>query len=102
MKAVLAFVAWLILACQFILGQVNPNYHTVKGHYRNGTYVQPYNRTNPNSTNVDNYSTKPNINPWTGEKGSIEPDYQIPTYSIPYNNPSTAPSTFYYTLQKFD
>ena len=35
--------------------QVNSNYHKVSGYYKsNGTYVQPYYRTNPNSTISDN------------------------------------------------
>lgn len=64
---------WITLT---VISQVNPNYHRVEGYYRsNGTYVAPHYRTNPNSTINDNYSTKPNINPWTGEPGSIEPEY---------------------------
>jgi len=36
----------------------------VKGYYRsNGTYVQPYRRTRPNSTKLDNYSYPGNSNP---------------------------------------
>ena len=35
----------------------------------NGTYVQPHIRTSPNSTRIDNYSTKGNINSHTGNKG---------------------------------
>ena len=39
----------------------------VDGYYRNnGTYVQPYRRTSPNQTNVDNYSFPGNANPNTG------------------------------------
>ena len=59
----------LFLVIFFSLGvgafaQVNSNYHKVSGYYKsNGTYVQPYYRTNPNSTISDNYSTYPNINP---------------------------------------
>lgn len=36
----------------------------------NGTYVQGYTRTSPNSTTSDNYSTKGNINPYTGQEGT--------------------------------
>ena len=43
----------------------------VSGHYRsNGTYVQPYQRSESNSTKLDNFSTKGNINPYTGKKGT--------------------------------
>ena len=42
----------------------------VRGHYRgNGTYVQPHYRSNPNGLKHDNWSTKGNINPYTGERG---------------------------------
>lgn len=44
----------------------------VNGYYRkNGTYVAPYFRSDRNSTKFDNYSTKGNINPYTGKKGTV-------------------------------
>jgi hypothetical protein len=49
---------------------------SVHGYYRkDGTYVQPHHRSNPNSTTRDNWSTKGNVNPYTGEEGTHEPDY---------------------------
>lgn len=68
----------LVLFCSFLISkssiaQINSNSHYVKPHYRSGTYVKGYYRTNPNSTINDNYSTKPNINPYTGKKGTITP-----------------------------
>jgi hypothetical protein len=43
----------------------------VQGYTRsNGTYVQGYYRTAPNSTTLDNYSTKGNYNPYTGSYGT--------------------------------
>lgn len=46
----------------------------VSGYERaNGTYVQPYERTTPNSTRSDNYSTKGNVNPYTGKAGTRDP-----------------------------
>lgn len=54
----------------------NSNHVRVKGYYKsNGTYVKPYVRTAPNSTIRDNFSTKPNVNPYTGEKGTVIFDY---------------------------
>jgi hypothetical protein len=41
----------------------------VRGYYRQGYYVMPYYRSSPNSTKYDNWSTKGNINPFTGQKG---------------------------------
>jgi len=40
---------------------------------RNGTYVAPHYRSSPNSTKMDNYSTKGNVNPYTGKKGYKQP-----------------------------
>jgi hypothetical protein len=40
---------------------------------KNGTYVAPHRRTRPNSTRGDNWSTKGNINPYTGKEGTKEP-----------------------------
>jgi hypothetical protein len=41
---------------------------------RDGTYVQPHYRTAPNSTQRDNFSRKPNVNPYTGKPGTREPE----------------------------
>lgn len=49
----------------------NSSSHGVRGHIkRDGTYVAPYRRTDSNRKFEDNYSTKPNANPWTGETGT--------------------------------
>ena len=46
----------------------------VKGYYRsNGTYVQPHYRTSPDNSLHNNYSTKGNVNPYTGRKGTVNP-----------------------------
>jgi hypothetical protein len=43
----------------------------VRGHYRgNGTYVQPHMRTNPDNSRQNNWSTSPNVNPYTGAFGT--------------------------------
>lgn len=63
----------------------------VRGYFRqNGTYVQPYWRTTPNSNLYDNYSTKGNVNPYTGQRGYENP-YKYPSYNPPSINP---PSIF--------
>ena len=47
----------------------------VNGYNRsNGTYVQGYYRTTPNSTRNDNYSTVGNTNPYTGTSGTKSGD----------------------------
>lgn len=48
--------------------------NSVKGYTKkDGTYVAPHNRTNPNGTQRDNWSSKPNYNPYTGKEGKKEP-----------------------------
>jgi hypothetical protein len=47
----------------------------VKGYYKkNGTYVEPHYRSSPNGTTNDNYSTKGNVNPYTGQEGTRNPE----------------------------
>jgi len=54
----------------------------VRGYYRsNGTYVQPYYRSNPDGNFSNNWSTYPNINPYTGATGTR----RTPSYSESYS-----------------
>jgi hypothetical protein len=47
---------------------------TVRGYFRaNGTYVEPYHRTAPDSSPYNNYSTYGNTNPYTGAPGTVHP-----------------------------
>lgn len=60
----------------------------VRGYTRsNGTYVAPHYRSNSNGSTLDNYSTKPNINPYTGQMGT-KPAYPstTPSYLRPYRS----------------
>ena len=41
---------------------------TKSGQYRSAHY-----RTSPNKTKIDNWSTKGNVNPYTGKKGTNKP-----------------------------
>ena len=44
---------------------------SVRGYMRSdGTYVAPHYRSNPNGNVNDNWSTKPNVNPYTGQEGT--------------------------------
>lgn len=57
----------------------------VKGHIRkDGTYVPPHTRTTPDSSPYNNWTTKPNYNPYTGEQGTVDP-YKAP--SVPQWQP---------------
>ena len=40
---------------------------------KKGTYRSPYYRTSPNKTKIDNWSTKGNVNPYTGKSGTVNP-----------------------------
>lgn len=57
---------------------VVPKSPTVKvgSYYKdNGTYVESHYRTAPNKTTLDNWSTKGNINPYTGKSGTKANSY---------------------------
>jgi len=63
-------------------GNVNPNTSYNNGYIKsNGTYVQPHTKTQSNGTNLDNYSTEDNTNPYTSEKGTRAKDYSIDAYN---------------------
>jgi hypothetical protein len=48
--------------------------HSVAGHTtKRGTYVQPHRQTNPDHTRLNNWSTKGNVNPYTGKLGTKKP-----------------------------
>jgi hypothetical protein len=40
---------------------------------KDGTYVAPHVRSKPNNTTLDNWSTKGNVNPYTGKAGTVDP-----------------------------
>ena len=80
----------------FLLLSFNSNSAVhVKGYFKkNGTYVAPHYRSNPDNNIYNNWSVKGNVNPYTGKEGTHNPnkstnsiisDYQKPSY-IPYNN----------------
>lgn len=107
----LLFIIAILFTTALSFAQVS-----VRGYYRsNGTYVQPHQRTSPNSTRNDNYSTVGNTNPYTGKAGTVARDsysgtnstssystlaykttYSAPTYSAPTHNTTTysAPASY--------
>ncbi len=51
-------------------------YQHVSGYTRsNGTYVNSYYRSDPDSTQTNNWSTEGNVNPFTGEAGHRRAQY---------------------------
>lgn len=78
----------VIMICIAQLG-ISQTYNRVNGYFRsNGTYVEPYYRTAPNNTILDNWSTYPNVNPFTNRVGTVNP------YNY-YSTPSRRRSGWY-------
>jgi|GEM_PF-3278123 len=74
MKNICLFISCLMISV-LSLAQTNPNHVYVEGYTNSsGEYVKGYYRTVPNNTINDNFSTYPNINPYTGEMGYIQPE----------------------------
>ncbi len=70
MKTVLCAMLILpALATGAVSQTVNVRGHTT----REGVYVPPHVRTAPNETKVDNWSSRPNTNPYTGKVGTADP-----------------------------
>lgn len=72
MKVLLfSIVLSIILTAFALLNVQSAEAARVRGYFKpsTGSYVQPYNRTSPNSLKFDNYSSQGNYNPYTGKKG---------------------------------
>ena len=70
MRTLILALAALILSASFAWAQDV----YVRGYFRSdGTYVQPHYRSAPNNTVLDNWSTKGNVNPYTGQAGTRNP-----------------------------
>ncbi len=62
------------LAACVVVPTVAPAQVYVPGYVRSdGKYVSGHYRSNPNSSTFDNYSTKPNYNPYNGRAGTVDP-----------------------------
>jgi hypothetical protein len=58
-------LAFLLLAPNSVIS----GSHGVKGYIKkDGIYVAPHQQTNRNETQRDNWTSKPNVNPYTGKK----------------------------------
>lgn len=77
MKIVSALLIALFAGSAFAQVYVSP-YVT-----KEGTYVEGHYRSAPNNTERDNYSTKGNVNPYTGQEGTRTPREDRPTYQTP-------------------
>ena len=69
MKKTIAIL--MVLAFISIMTSVTNADVYVRGYRRsNGTYVQPHYRSNPDGIRSNNWSTRGNINPHTGKRGT--------------------------------
>jgi hypothetical protein len=80
----------LTLAVTMLLASVTlcnaQGYHSVRPYTdRNGIYHQRHYRTNPDGNPYNNWSTYPNINPFTGRQGTINPYGGL--HTMPYHSP---------------
>lgn len=65
---------WLFLVILLIATNAWAKPVKVKGYSKKaGTAVQPHKRSSPNRSKMDNQSTKGNLNPHTGKKGTRDP-----------------------------
>lgn len=68
-KRIFALFAMLISILAFAQSS-----HRVKVYSKkNGSYVPSHNKTKSDKTERNNYSSKPNTNPYTGKKGTKKP-----------------------------
>jgi len=73
----------LLTALAFLLVHLPAQSASVDGYYRkDGTYVAPYQRTNPDHSPYNNYNFPGNYNPNSGRTTPGNPD----TYLDRYNN----------------
>src|SRR6266700_8053539 len=72
---------------------------SVRGYIRrDGTYVAPSHRTEPNTHRYDNYNSQGNTNPYTGQRGHQPNEFSTPpayNRSNPYGGSTPSyPSTY--------
>ena len=66
----------------YYFGSTSSSVRYQSGYTRsNGTYVQGHYKTNSNSTNHDNFSTRGNVNTYTGSVGTRARDYSSGAYN---------------------
>jgi hypothetical protein len=67
----LALIAAVLTAATFSAADAASR---VRGYTRNnGTYVAPHMRSSPDRSYNNNWTTRPNVNPYTGQRGTRSP-----------------------------
>ena len=80
---------FIIAVCLLTVGSVAMADTYVNGYYRqDGTYVKPHYRSNADGYTFNNYSTRGNVNPYTGQQGYRTYNYNSygNSYGNSYNN----------------
>lgn len=68
------FVACAAIALLFCAAAADASGVRVRGYTtRRGTYVAPSHRTSPDHTRTNNWSSRGNVNPYTGRAGTRNP-----------------------------
>jgi hypothetical protein len=68
---------------------------------RDGSYVAPHMRSAPNSTTQDNWTTRGNVNPYTGVEGTRSPELVAhPRSYRPNGGYERQPAPCYYNCPK--
>jgi TPR repeat protein len=70
MKSFRRWFSFVLFAISFCSFEADAAVHVGGYTRKNGTYVAPHYRSAPNHTKADNYSTKGNVNPYTGKAGT--------------------------------
>ncbi len=75
MKRILSIILISLIMLLGATGFAEARISSVRGYVKpsTGRYVAPYFKTSPNKTRFDNFSTKGNVNPFTGKKGYVSP-----------------------------
>jgi hypothetical protein len=85
MKTLTALLLTIAVAPAFAGGSTY-----VKPHFqKDGTFVQGHQRTNPDATQYNNWSTKGNTNPYTFKPGTVEPAPAFSWKPQPVKQPTT-------------
>ena len=85
-KTALALAA---LLCFAVISEAAAQTYVRPYYRKDGTYVQPHYRSSPNRSYNDNWTVKPNVNPYTGQRGTRSPSiYDRPPRSNPYGRPT--------------
>jgi hypothetical protein len=80
MKTLIALVAFIAgLATSAVAGDVYVNGYTRS----DGTYVPGHHRSAPDASVNNNWSTSPNVNPYTGQMGTRSPTFTVPAPAPP-------------------